>query len=223
MNAAAFLSVRPAACRARISAVDGEPLDAWTACDPTTPAGEAIELWLVDLDADAGPPTDAAARHAARSATAGRWLRRILAGALGCAEADVGLVVGARGKPMLRAARTPPLHFNASRSGRFALVAVAAIELGIDIERRVHRTLRDELGGDAADPTERLQRWTRREAVVKATGLGLGMRFRSPLSASSGSVQLGGSFWRWRDVGLPADCPAVATIAYREREPQACG
>jgi len=222
VNASAFLSDHLTACRARISAVDGEPLDDWAACTPTALGADAIDLWLFDLDADAAP-TDPAACRTARGETAGRRLRRVLAGALCCGEEALAIVVGARGKPMLRTARTPPLHFNASRSGRFALIAVAPIELGIDIERRVHRTLRDEVDGDAADPTERLRRWTRREAVVKATGLGLGMRFRSPLSADTGSVQFGGSFWRWRDIGLPADCPAVATIAFREQAPGRCG
>jgi phosphopantetheinyl transferase len=135
----------------------------------------------------------------------------------------VELVIGARGKPALRAPGTPPLFFNMSRSDRFVLVAVGGRELGVDIECGAPRVLHRDGVGDDLDPIERLRRWTRREAVAKAIGIGLAARFRLPLREPTGSVQYGGTLWTWRDLALPPACRAAAALAVREGEPARCG
>lgn len=102
-------------------------------------------------------------------------------------ESDLVFGVTERGKPYL--ASVPELKFNLSRSQGMAAVAAALeIEVGVDIERL--RPLTDYMGIAAhflppsaaaefaavfqPDPErEFYRRWTRTEAVLKATGEGL--------------------------------------------------
>ena len=227
MNAPVLLAMPQAIRRARLSAIDGAPLGEWHDDDALADAApldtETIDLWLFDLDGDAAVTADPIQRREARGHAARRRLRQLLARALGRDEDEIEWSIGARGKPVLRSSRTPPLFFNASRSGPLALVAIARAEIGVDIERRVHRTMRHDAIGDESDPIERLRRWTRCEAVAKATGIGLGIRLRTPLGTPEGSVQFGGTLWGWRDVALPAEAQAIAAIAYREGGQRRCG
>jgi len=114
------------------------------------------------------------------------WLRVLLAHYLNCDPAAVPILLADGGKPLL-----PPetgLHFNLSHTDGLALYAVAGAPVGIDVERvrrvpdalglaqrffspREHALLRDV-------PAEQLQpcffrAWTRKEAVLKATGRGV--------------------------------------------------
>lgn len=150
---------------------------------------------------------DHATRHIARCAA----LRRVLE-AYG---ADVGVTEftrGPRGKPQLPAAG---LRFNAAHSDGIALIALStAHDIGIDVERRTPmRDLQAFLDG-ALDPAETrelaeldperqleaaLAVWTAKEAVLKATGDGLGVE----PAAFGYAGQLGATVWRPRaDPGL---------------------
>jgi 4'-phosphopantetheinyl transferase len=119
-------------------------------------------------------------------------LRCILAGYLQRPAQTLELVTTALGKPELR---DTPLHFNVSHSGAEALVAVARVAIGVDIEVRdgritdvdgmadwaCHASERDALARMRAD--ERLQAfyriWTQKEAYCKGLGVGLQLPFRS--------------------------------------------
>ena len=107
----------------------------------------AVFLWLVDLD---DPALDALAPclSAQEQARAARYrgdalqrghrraraaLRHILAHHTGQPPATLALAEGPLGKPVLDGLA---LHFNLSHSGALALVAVASVPVGIDLEQR---------------------------------------------------------------------------------------
>jgi 4'-phosphopantetheinyl transferase len=160
---------------------------------------DATDVWRVELgEADAKRLTDEERGRAAQIRTeAGRtrWiaaraaLRTILAGYLDTDPANVPLRFGPYGKPEL-ALDPLPLRFNLSHSKDLALVALSAEhEVGIDVERidperRLVRLARIGLNHEAATavrtanaeerPRVFYAAWTRREAIVKCLGVGLG-------------------------------------------------
>lgn len=126
-------------------------------------------------------------RHTAAHAA----MRLILAGYLECDASAVQMTTGSAGKPALcESAAASGIGFNLSHSGQWGLLAVGRQQwIGVDIEQ--HRELPDlaqlarsvlcpaELAVLDARPPDRrlgcfLQMWTRKEAVVKATGGGIG-------------------------------------------------
>lgn len=146
------------------------------------------------------------ARDRDRYVAARGRLRVILGQYAGEQPAGVVIAPGRHGKPELRLpAGAPRLSFNLSRSGEIAVAAIGLEEeLGIDVERL--RPFGDALtiaervftGTEAAAlrdlaPEERpaafFRYWTRKEAVVKSLGLGLGY----PLDAFSLSAECGGA------------------------------
>jgi 4'-phosphopantetheinyl transferase len=124
-------------------------------------------------------------------------LRRLLGVYTGSSPANVRLVEATFGKPYLQPGTDGGLRFNMSHSADDALIVIASeMEVGVDIERVA---MLDDLPDVAAmsfsaaecdelraGPREReLQRfyalWTRKEAYIKATGLG----FSAPLQRIS--------------------------------------
>jgi 4'-phosphopantetheinyl transferase len=117
-------------------------------------------------------------------------LRMILGRATGAEPAELEFRLGENGKPRLV---DDALCFNASDSGDYVVVALAPLEVGVDIEliRTLHRHDRlarrvctdRELEMIAQAPEEErdtllLRLWTCKEAALKAVGIGLsgGMR-----------------------------------------------
>ncbi|WP_424952493.1 4'-phosphopantetheinyl transferase family protein [Deinococcus sp.] len=138
----------------------------------------------------------AARRQFVRSREA---LRHLLGRYLGLKPDRVPILLGPRGKPRLDPLYGE-LHFNLSHAGDFGLFAfVQGHPVGIDLERIQQSTDLDGVAARFFDPAEReaLRRlspagsvgafyrvWTRREAVLKALGLGLS----APATAVSVSV-----------------------------------
>ncbi|MGW7402388.1 4'-phosphopantetheinyl transferase family protein [Streptomyces sp. NPDC054833] len=125
-------------------------------------------------------------------------LRTVLGGSLGMEPGAVrltretcGLPHCARphGRPVLSGA-SPPVQFSLSRSGDLAVVALAAVPVGVDVESRAFRHPDSPLDGmiRRLHPAERaalarlppaqreegfLSCWVRKEAYLKGTGTGL--------------------------------------------------
>ena len=124
-------------------------------------------------------------RDRLRFVAAHAGLRLVLGGLLGIEASAIALVKDGNGKPRL--AGKPPVFFNLSHSHGLAAVAVSAhFEVGLDIEMLRPTDLsgvvsffsEHERAALAALPPEAhtshaLIAWTRKEAFVKATGLGL--------------------------------------------------
>ena len=162
-----------------------------------------VHLWRIEVDRETdhapavGPPLDAQEQERARRfhfdrdrnrfVTCHVAMREILGAALGCAPGEIEYVYGPYGKPALTVSRE--LEFNLSHTTGMALVALSrGGPLGVDVE--VVR--RDDPPLDVADrffsPAELRQLeatspadkavaffrcWTRKEAFIKALGLGL--------------------------------------------------
>lgn len=143
---------------------------------PPSPSEPEVQVWRIELSAEDG-------RAQARAA-----LGQILADALGEPEPPA-LKLGENGKPRL-AVEPDRLAFNLSHSGGLALVALApgGIDVGVDVERiKPRRDLArlaarwlpecDAAAVAAVPPAEQASvfypAWTRHEARVKCTGVGL--------------------------------------------------
>jgi 4'-phosphopantetheinyl transferase len=163
---------------------------------PTLAGVPAVEVWLVDVSPGSdraerliAATTDEERERAARLGAPGhaeRWLaargalRTLLGERLGVAPAALELARGPHGKPALLGAK---LQFNLSHAGDLAVVALAGVEVGVDVERlarssrAVERTLTPgERAALTADDrhVQLLRMWCRKEALAKAIGTGLG-------------------------------------------------
>lgn len=163
----------------------------------------------------------------------GRWLlRRVLAGNLAVRPDQLRFAPARNGKLELTWPQRSP-QFNLSHSGdRVLLIVAADRQVGVDIERRRPEFPWAEIADRVLTPLERLQLaqaptarrsqlltqlWTRKEALLKATGVGLaggmnglqvGLGPQGDLSL--GRVPPGRLVW----VDLPVDAGYRAALAY---------
>jgi 4'-phosphopantetheinyl transferase len=117
-------------------------------------------------------------------------LRMILGGYLGRSPSKLSFSYGPHGKPRLvQEAWEEPLYFNVTHAGPVALYALARDgEVGIDVEHVREIPDWESIAGSCFSPFEKerlrnlpedrrrhafFQAWTRREALLKATGDGL--------------------------------------------------
>ena len=116
-------------------------------------------------------------------------LRMILGQYLGVPPGQVEMVVAASGKPSLASPNLPPLHFNLSHSEDLALVGVVLDrQIGVDVEHwrplvdaesivKRYFAPGERARWQALPDHERLTAfylgWTRKEAYLKARGVGL--------------------------------------------------
>ena len=216
------------------------------------PEGE-VHVWttrLDEVDASAGGRTVLDAEERARADgmarpeltrrfTAGRaWTRRVLARYTGLHPADVRFAVNEFGKPSL----DPDVGvcFNASHSGDLAVVAVARLDVGVDIERvrelanfqgmadRVlsapERTVLDVLG-EPEQAEAFFDFWTRKEAFLKGVGTGIRSRL-ARLTTRPGAGELERVAWEeptddpeaWRVCGLTVPEGYRGAVACRAAE-----
>jgi len=155
------------------------------------PPAEVEACWRV-LSPDERARADRTRRGPRERYVVGRArLRVILAGHVGVAPASLALVTGPNGKPRLEAGPA----FNLAHSGALGLIAVARDrEVGVDVEElrvvpEAQEIARRWIGPDAEAALRSagadrdrvfLRLWTRREALLKATGAGLADAERPP-------------------------------------------
>ena len=122
-------------------------------------------------------------------------LRRLLARALGVRPGEVGFSVGELGKPALAAPHDSRLTFSLSHSAGWVLCALGwNRDLGIDLQRHVARRDHMAIARWACSPEELRELegrtgqeqiasfytcWCRKEAVLKALGVGLSFPVQS--------------------------------------------
>jgi 4'-phosphopantetheinyl transferase len=180
--------------------------------------------------------------HRTRFAAARGVLRTILSRYAGTEPAKIGFSYGARGKPRLSAESVRNgLEFNVSHAGDRALVAVTRGRgIGVDIESigtRAHeadiarrfftpgedRTLRS--ADESARPALFAAFWARKEACIKASGLGLflsldsfdvsaGAREPRVVESAGGDTQ-GGRSWTLADVEAASGYAAACAVEGR--------
>jgi 4'-phosphopantetheinyl transferase len=168
-------------------------------------------------------------------------LREILGGILGDAPEAIRFKYSIHGKPSLwgQAGASRRLCFNVSHSGDLALVAVAwDLDLGVDLEMKqpdlsmvnsvqgfLHAREKDWLSSHAEqNRLEAFYRvWTLKEAVAKATGLGLGAKgpfvWVRPGADGVASVLEGVSdqnLTAWRALNFIPRPGYQAALAYRQ-------
>lgn len=181
-------------------------------------------------------------------------VRLALGDVLGVTPARLRFVQGPSGKPRVAAARGAAVSFNLSQSAALALVAIAAsaVEVGVDVEdvRPLSRAedvarlffVPSEAAAILRAPPRRRSRaflrgWSRKEAVLKAAGVGLAharSAFELELDETVPPRVLRcaaehGPFERWRVQDLPLggahvgavalDAPALRVRLWRAREP----
>lgn len=167
-----------------------------------------VDIWRVSLDPavdsvklfESSLSADESQRAARFHFTADRerfifahgCLRGILARYLHCEPGQLSFFMGEHGKPALVDKK---IDFNLSHSGDYALIAIARDrQVGIDVERvRLERELESiakryfstrEVSELMALPSEQREAaffncWTRKEAYIKAHGLGLSLALDS--------------------------------------------
>lgn len=150
---------------------------------------------------------------------AGRgWLRRLLACYIDADPAGLGFRRDASGKPRLAAPSLAWLRFNLARSDEIAVFAVARdLEVGVDVERLRYDFDMESMAPRFLSPREReavsvlaprlrvracFESWTRKEACLKAAGVGL----RFPLDR----LDVGGS--TRRSVRVPGTAQSAIEI-----------
>ena len=205
----------------------------------------SLDVWYVDLDVSADVLScfkrwlseDELARAEcfrsdlvrARYIVGRAALRRVLADRLGCLPAAVRFSCGSNGKPMLEGGRSH-VEFNLAHSGGDAVIALtdgAAVGVDIELLRPIAdvESLARLVFSDAerrelelvSDPVSAfLNGWTRKEAYVKALGLGLTAPLTEITVSLSGRAALfstglrGVSVSNWRLLNAPHPRAVVA-------------
>ncbi|MEA3013363.1 MAG: 4-phosphopantetheinyl transferase [Sphingomonadales bacterium] len=245
MGRAAIASPEPGRDGRFAPAQVAEPLPA------PAPADARVRLWRIMLDRTAGDVARLSAlldsdergraarylhdRDRARYVV-GRAAMRILLAAQGdLAPEALRFRTGPRGKPELH---SDGCHFNLSRSGGIALLAIGPEPLGIDVERlkaipEMERIAEEFFSGpeiawlraapEAARSHRFLRLWTRKEALVKADGRGIAEDLRGlDLVPGDGSGVADVAAWgrRWRIEELSAGPRHVAALALGRELPR---
>lgn len=176
------------------------------------------------------------AEHARLHRVCRAMARHILACACGGDPTALPWAEQTHGKPFLHI--SPPLHFNLSHSEDWVLMAASAtLEVGVDLEMLIHSAHANGLSNGILSPDEAqthatspsglhqlLQTWVRKEACLKALGVGLTQEMPDmTLLPQCGQVSLGPAFgasaqWgsdlHWVDLPLPSECAGIACLAW---------
>ncbi len=193
-------------------------------------AEEEARLLALLTDTD----EDNIARHPAlkrRQQLARAWRRELLAQALGLPAAELRFQVAPQGKPFLV---NHALRFNLAHSNEAFVLAWGseAIDIGIDVEDHSKRRAQQTLAARSFHPLEQavwqersltpaqadtqwLTTWTRKEAVLKAHGMGIRLDLHELNTENTDDIAthpLLGQ-WRYRTITLVQHVVSVAWSA----------
>lgn len=156
-------------------------------------------------------------------------LRGLLGSYLAVRPDEIRFVQNPFGKPRLSPAFGSRLRFNLTHSADLALIAVAFdAEVGVDVEYvRALPELTD-------NPHAFLESWTKREAFMKAAGLGLAADedvpedgwsffFLQPVPGFVGSLVVQGTGWRLISRTARTDMQAAGLLQSRRRVARSAG
>jgi 4'-phosphopantetheinyl transferase len=176
--------------RCAAAALDADEVQVWTAAEPLKDADLSAMIHLLSAE-ERGRADRFGVREARRQFVFGRVLiRQIFGACLNCEPGMVSFGCQLRGKPFLiQHTRAGDFRFNLSHSGGLAVMALArGREVGVDIERVQVFDDWPVLAGRIFSPQELCELrslpdaqqqeaffagWTRKEAYLKATGIGL--------------------------------------------------
>lgn len=154
-------------------------------------------------------------------------LREVLSFYKKCTPGEIIFEYTKHGKPYLKGEPSRGVQFNVSHSGDMVAVVVSCgRRVGIDIEKISDDILESDpftrffsdteiaairnLRGRAKSELF-LWIWTRKEALLKATGEGIGGLSSSPDLLDKGDISLNGTVWQLHDIGiLPGYIAALA-------------
>lgn len=216
--------------------VSPDRLDLWLVHTPQGPDAELLDRRVLDRRERERAASFLRPADALLYTTAHIALRRILARYTGTPARDIRFrsepcpgCGGPHGRPSLRE-RPPPLHFSLSHSSEVALVGIAAVPLGVDVEgtpgaqtaqacsHALHPDERTELARSAPGEEHRTlfgRIWTRKEAYLKGIGTGL--------SRSLAADYLGADTARhppgWTVIDLPCGTRHAAAAAVQSPPP----
>ena len=158
-------------------------------------------------------------------------LRQLLGGYLDLEPAKVEFVYGPQGKPRLSRAHDSDIFFNVSHSQTLGLFAFAkGQEVGVDVEEVrtdfkgmeiANRFFSDEEAAALSNLPPKLAEegffncWTKKEAYVKAVGVGMGISLRSFTVHIDKDFQLvrGQDETRWSCFGLRPAAGYIGAVA----------
>ena len=168
------------------------------------------------------------------------WLRTILGSYLNLAPGDVRFIYSSFGKPSIE--QVTPIHFNLAHSGEYAVYAFTLNEeIGVDVEFIQRDFAMETIANQFFSPNEvaslfrfpqRLRPrafydcWTRKEAFIKAQGLGLSLPLVDfEVSLDHDEPALLHTSWdsaeatRWSliNINVAADYAGAVAIARGER------
>lgn len=201
-----------------------------------------VHVWYADLTAETGKlPVECLSveeheragkyrfeEDRRRFVIARYFLRSILSCYKKQEPGDISFGAGPAGKPRLKGEPPAGLRFNLSHSGEIAVVVVACgREVGVDVERMCSpspevETFRQYLAPGELAAIDALKgfakahaffrAWTRKEALLKATGEGLGgLGPDLDLSAGSDFLRMGKA-WHVTDLDLTPDYAAALAV-----------
>ena len=169
-------------------------------CCPYTLANTAIDVWLIDVNSNeallhqfelllAANELARATKYSqkadrARFITTAATLRVLLGRYLNTAAGHINIARDANNKPYLPA--FPQLHFNIAHSGQYILMAFSGSAVGVDLEevkslQNFKDVMQDQFSNEESifvnrsnNPLSSFYKlWTRKEALLKASGNGV--------------------------------------------------
>ncbi|HEU5297010.1 MAG TPA: 4'-phosphopantetheinyl transferase superfamily protein [Burkholderiaceae bacterium] len=165
-------------------------------------------------------------------------LRHLLSRYLDCEARDIHVLVDAHGKPALSSSAGPLLPFNVAQTDGATVLAFAGAAVGVDVQCRRPELNFDDIAAEvfstgertrlqSAAPQDRARcffdTWARKEALLKALGIGLLTDAKQYTTQASETVPRWRA-WRgdselrsWTLLDLPLDNALHAAVAVQPR------